>query len=423
MAHHPGTAVAQVPGSKSATARALLIAALATGTTRLISPLVADDTIAFAEAVNALGLPVSREPGAWTVRGDAGGPRTDQASLWCHDSGTAARFLPALTALGHGRFVIDASEQMRSRPMAPLLAALRDLGVRVDSESGDRLPLVIHADGVDGGTVSIDAGVSSQYLTALCLVGPALAKGLRIEVRDVVSTPYVELTLAMMRDFGADTSWDGDTIVIAAGAYRAREYRIEPDASTASYFFAAAAVTGNTVVVPGLGRHSQQGDLRFATEILAVMGCQVDAEVDNVRVTGPARLRSPGTVVMRDISDTMMTLAAIAPFADAPVRIVDIANCRVKECDRIEAMASALTACGIITSTGPDWIEIIPGTPHAATVSTRADHRIAMSMSVTGLRTAGIELDNAACVSKTFPGFHQELAAVQAAWRAPAERS
>jgi 3-phosphoshikimate 1-carboxyvinyltransferase len=146
------------------------------------------------------------------------------------------------------------------------------------------------------------------------------------------------------------------------------------------------------------------------------MGCRVEVGADQTTVTGPAQLRSPGTVVMRDISDTMMTLAAIAPFADAPVRIVDIANCRVKESDRIDAMSSALAACGITTHTGADWLEIIPGRPHAGTVSTRADHRIAMSMSVTGLRTPGIELDDPACVAKTFPGFHQEFAALQATW-------
>jgi 3-phosphoshikimate 1-carboxyvinyltransferase len=221
----------------------------------------------------------------------------------------------------------------------------------------------------------------------------------------------------MMRDFGVEASWDGDTIDIPAGAYAARDYVIEPDASTASYFFAAAAVTGNTVVVPGLGRNSQQGDLRFATEVLAAMGCQVDAGADSVTLTGPTRLRSPGTVVMRDISDTMMTLAAIAPFADAPVRIVDVANCRVKESDRIDAMSEALAVCGITTHSGPDWLEIIPGEPRGGTVKTRADHRIAMSLSVTGLRTPGLELDDPACVGKTFPGFHQEFAVLKTAWQ------
>nr|ALJ99881.1 3-phosphoshikimate 1-carboxyvinyltransferase [Micromonospora rosaria] len=409
-------ATARVPGSKSVTARALLIAALADGTTRLREPLVAADTVAFAEGVASLGLPVTRDAGVWTVTGDPGGPSSAAATVWCHDSGTAARFLPALAALGRGEYVVDASAQMRARPMGPLLDALRQLGVGVQAQEGDRLPLVVRGGRVSGGTVRLDAGVSSQYLTALCLAAPAMEKGLRIEIEDIVSVPYVELTLAMMRDFGVDATWEGSTIVVPPGTYQAREYRIEADASTASYFFAAAAVTGNTVVVPGLGRRCVQGDLRFATEVLASMGCRVEVGADEVAVTGPERLRSPGEVVMRDISDTMMTLAAIAPYADAPVRITDVANCRVKESDRIDAITTALGVCGITTRTGPDWLEIEPGQPHGGVVETRADHRIAMSMSVTGLRAAGIELDDPSCVAKTFPGFHEEFAALRTAW-------
>ncbi|WP_372492160.1 3-phosphoshikimate 1-carboxyvinyltransferase [Kineosporia corallincola] len=412
-------ATAHVPGSKSVTARALVIAALAPGRTRLIEPLVAADTLAFAAAVRDLGPDVVQEPGVWTVTGLPDGPTgasAGPAKLWCHDSGTAARFLPALAALGHGQVVIDASEQMRARPMAPLLGALRDLGVRVRAAPGDRLPLEIDADGIEGGEVRLDAGVSSQYLTALCLVAPATRRGLRIRLSDVVSVPYVRMTLAMMRDFGVESSWEGDTVVIPPGTYTPGDYRVEADASTASYFFAAAALTGDTVTVPGLGERSHQGDLRFATEVLASMGCTVRVTGDSTTVTGPGQLRSPGTVVMRDISDTMMTLAAIAPFADAPVRIADVANCRVKESDRIDAMATALTACGITVRTGPDWIEVHPGEPHGARVATRADHRIAMSLSVTGLRTPGIELDDPGCVAKTFPAFHEEFAAVREAW-------
>jgi 3-phosphoshikimate 1-carboxyvinyltransferase len=167
--------------------------------------------------------------------------------------------------------------------------------------------------------------------------------------------------------------------------------------------------------VPGLGRRSLQGDLRFATEVLASMGCTVDCDDERTTVTGPERLHSPGEVNMRDISDTMMTLAAIAPFADAPVRIVDVANCRVKESDRIDAITEGLQACGITTRTGPDWLEIEPGTPTSGTVTTRADHRIAMSMSVLGLRT-GVTLDDPGCVGKTYPGFHQAFADLRESW-------
>lgn len=410
-------ATVRVPGSKSVTARALFVAALANGTSRLVAPLESADTVAFANGLAALGFGVERLPEGWNVTGNPAGPSAEAATVWCHDAGTAARFLPALAALGTGRFVIDASEQMRARPMGPLLRALRALDVQVQPAPGDRLPLRIDADGVAGGAVQVDAGTSSQFLSALCLMAPGTRNGLTIEVLDEVSVPYVELTLAMMREFGADATREGSRITIAPGGYEAREYVVEPDASTASYFFAAAAVTGNTVTALGLGRGTRQGDLRFATEVLPAMGCEVRVDEDRTTVTGPARLRSPGEVVMRDISDTMMTLAAIAPFADDPVRITDIGNCRVKESDRIDAMATALGACGITTDTGPDWLEIKPGRPQPALIQTRADHRIAMSMSVLGLRTPGVRFDDPDCVRKTFPDFHHEFGHLQTTWR------
>ncbi|MGN9813382.1 3-phosphoshikimate 1-carboxyvinyltransferase [Micromonospora sp. BQ11] len=419
MISAPRTVIARVPGSKSIMARALLIAALAQGTTRLVAPLAAADTVAFAEALRSLGFSVTREPDVWSVTGDPAGPPATEATVWCNDSGTAARFVPALTALGLGRYVIDASAQMRARPMGPLLTALRGLGVRVDASSGDSLPWVVRGSRVAGGTIEVDAGVSSQYLSALCLSAPAMRNGLKVQALNPVSAPYVHLTLTMMRQFGVESSWQDSTITIPPATYRAQEYRIEPDASTASYFFAAAAVTGNAVTVPGLGRRSSQGDLRFATEVLPRMGCRVDVDDNSVTVTGPARLLSPGTVAMRDISDTMMTLAAIAPFADAPTRITDVANCRVKESDRIDAITTALTACGVSTRSGPDWLEIDPGTPTGALVETRSDHRIAMSMSVVGLRTPGIEFDEPSCVDKTFPQFHEEFAALADGWDMP----
>ncbi|RQX15297.1 3-phosphoshikimate 1-carboxyvinyltransferase [Micromonospora ureilytica] len=419
MTSAPRTVVARVPGSKSVMARALVIAALAEGTTRLVAPLVAADTVAFAEGMRSLGFPVIREPDVWSVTGDPAGPPATEATVWCHDSGTAARFVPALAALGSGRYVIDASAQMRARPMGSLLTAMRGLDVRVDAAVGGGLPWVVHGSGVAGGAIEVDAGASSQYLSALCLSAPAMRHGLTVRAPNPVSAPYVHLTLTMMRQFGVESSWQDSTITVPPGTYQAQEYQIEPDASTASYFFAAAAVTGNTVTVPGLGRRSSQGDLRFATEVLPTMGCRVEVGDNSVTVTGPTRLRSPGTVAMRDISDTMMTLAAIAPFADAPTRITDVANCRLKESDRIDAITTALTACGVSTRSGPDWLEIDPGVPTGALVRTRSDHRIAMSMSVTGLRTPAIEFDEPSCVDKTFPQFHEEFAALARGWGLP----
>ncbi|GAA3936791.1 hypothetical protein GCM10022244_51630 [Streptomyces gulbargensis] len=305
---------------------------------------------------------------------------------------------------------------MRRRPLGPLTTALRGLGVdlRHGAREGHH-PLTVHADGVEGGALTLDAGQSSQYLTALLLLGPLTAGGLDITVTDLVSEPYVEITLAMMRDFGAEVRQEGRTYSVAPTGYRARTYAVEPDASTASYFFAAAALgPGRSVTVPGLGTGALQGDLAFA-DVLRRMGAEVTVGAEGTTVRSTGTLRGL-TVNMRDISDTMPTLAAIAPFADGPVRIEDVANTRVKECDRLDACAENLRRLGITVRTGPDWIEIHPGTPTGpATIATHGDHRIVMSFAVTGLRTPGITFDDPGCVKKTFPRFHQVFDAFRGA--------
>jgi len=415
----------RLPGSKSVTARALFLAAAASGRTVLREPLQAADTRAFLAALTALGYPLAADDKRWEVTGSPSGPPAGGGAVWCHDAATASRFLPALCAAGHGTYAIDASAQMRARPMAPLLGALRQLGADITAADGDHLPLRIRAGGIKGGDVLLDAGVSSQFLTALCLLGPLTAEGLRIRVTDLVSAPYVDLTLAMMARFGAVARRDADarageqSFAFEPAGYQAVDMTVEPDASTASYFLAAAALTGNTVTVPGLGRRSAQGDLAFGTQILAAMGAQVQATDDTITVTGTGQL-SGGEFVMRDISDTMPTLAAIAPFADGPVTITGVGNVRVKESDRLEAMAVNLRACGIRCETGPDWITVYPGQPHGAHIACYADHRIAMACSLIGLRTPGITLDDPQCVAKTCPDFHRLLAGLRAEWGLPA---
>ncbi|WP_405882262.1 3-phosphoshikimate 1-carboxyvinyltransferase [Streptomyces sp. NBC_01136] len=404
-------AVVDIPGSKSITARALFLAAAADGVTTLLRPLRSDDTEGFAEGLTRLGYRVGRTPHAWQVDGRPQGPAATDADVYCRDGATTARFLPTLAAAGHGTYRFDASAQMRRRPLLPLTRALRDLGVdlRHDEAEGHH-PLRIAASGVEGGDVTLDAGQSSQYLTALLLLGPLTRNGLRITVTDLVSAPYVEITLAMMRTFGADVRREGDVFVVEPGGYRATTYAIEPDASTASYFFAAAAVTGREVTVPGLGTGALQGDLGFV-DVLRRMGARVEVGRDATTVTGTGELTG-ATVTMRDISDTMPTLAAIAPFASGPVRIEDVANTRVKECDRLDACAENLRRLGVRVETGPDWIEIHPGTaPVAGTeITSYGDHRIVMSFAVTGLRAPGMSFDDPGCVRKTFPGFHEKFA-------------
>ncbi|WP_351223624.1 3-phosphoshikimate 1-carboxyvinyltransferase [Streptomyces sp. NPDC002133] len=403
--------VIDIPGSKSVTARALFLAAAAEGTTTLLRPLVSDDTEGFAEGLTRLGYRVERAPDAWRIEGRPQGPAAE-ADVYCRDGATTARFLPALAAAGHGTYRFDASPQMRRRPLGPLTEALRTLGVDLRHEETDgHHPLRIAAHGIKGGELTLDAGQSSQYLTALLMLGPLTDEGLRITVTDLVSAPYVEITLAMMRAFGVEVARAGDTFTVPPGGYRATSYAVEPDASTASYFFAAAAIgPGREITVPGLGGGALQGDLRFV-DVLGAMGAGVRLTPDGTTVRGTGRLRGL-TVSMRDISDTMPTLAAIAPFAEGPVRIKDVGNTRVKECDRLEACALNLRRLGITVTTGPDWIEIRPGTPRATEIATHGDHRIVMSFAVTGLRAPGMTYDDPGCVRKTFPGFHEAFAAV-----------
>ncbi|WP_175409109.1 3-phosphoshikimate 1-carboxyvinyltransferase [Streptomyces sp. TRM64462] len=401
--------VIDIPGSKSVTARALFLAAAADGTSTLLRPLASDDTEGFLEGLGTLGYEVERTAGAWRVTGRPAGPGAATADVYCRDGATTGRFLPALAAAGHGDFRFDASPQLRRRPLGPLTDALRTLGVDLRHEEAEgHHPLRIAASGIKGGALTLDAGQSSQFLTALLLLGPLTAEGLRITVTDLVSEPYVEITLAMMRSFGAEPTREGNVFTVPPTGYRATTYAIEPDASTASYFFAAAALTGREVTVPGLGTGALQGDLRFV-DVLRRMGAHVDMTADRTTVRGTGRLTGL-TVNMRDISDTMPTLAALAPFAEGPVRIEDVANTRVKECDRLDACAENLRRLGVTATTGPDRLEILPGTPGPAEIRTHGDHRMVMSFAVTGLRTPGITFDDPGCVRKTFPGFHEAFA-------------
>ncbi|MFD5713901.1 3-phosphoshikimate 1-carboxyvinyltransferase [Streptomyces pharetrae] len=405
-----GTPVARIPGSKSLTNRALLLAAAAPGTSRLRAPLVSDDTVAFRTALTALGARLGTDgpDDCWEVTGIGRGP-AGPARVWCADAGTAGRFLPPFTATGHGTFVFDGSEQLRARPHGGLVDALTRLGARVRAADGGGLPLRLEAAGLDGGEITVDASTSSQHVSGLLMAAPLTRHGLTLDAPALVSRPYVDMTLALMRRFGARTDESAGRLTIRPGRYRPTDLTIEPDASTASYFFAAAAVTGGGVTVPGLGTGSLQGDLRFV-DVLAEAGARVTVTAGTTTVTGGGRLRGGFDVDMGDISDTFMTLAAIAPLADAPVTIHGIGHARLKESDRIDAVAANLRACGVRVEDGPDRITVHPGRPAPARITCRRDHRIAMSFSVLALGSGvPLQLDDPGCVSKTFPGFHAEL--------------
>ncbi|MCS7051847.1 MAG: 3-phosphoshikimate 1-carboxyvinyltransferase, partial [Thermomicrobium sp.] len=335
----PVDADVQLPGSKSLTNRALVLAALATGTSVLEGALVSEDSLVMVDSLCRLGIPVELDEttARIVVQGQGGRIPVDRAELFVGNSGTTARFLTAMVALGHGEYVIDGVPRMRERPIQPLLDALGQLGVDAISLAGTGCPPVrVRGHGLGGGTVRLRGDVSSQYLSALLMVGPCTRDGLVLELEgDLVSVPYVEMTLATMADFGARSWREGERRFVVPGnqGYRARPYPIEPDASGASYFFALAAATGGRVRVLRLSAQSRQGDVHFVN-LLERMGCRVIREPDAITVIGRRPLRGI-EADMNAISDTVPTLAALAPLAEGPVTIRNVQHIRYKETDRI----------------------------------------------------------------------------------------
>ena len=409
----PLRAVVNVPGSKSITNRALVCAALAEGRTRLEGVLFAEDTEAMLECIIGLGAGVSvdRDSRIVEVTGTSGEIVRGDEPLRVRQSGTTARFIAAVLLLSESPRLVDADPQMRARPMGPTFEALRDLGALVDDhDRAGHLPARIQGASHDHRPkVVLPADLSSQFISGLLLVAPCLMHGLRIELSTaVVSAPYIEMTLAVMRVFGAEVNVLGPGVYeVEPGGYRAPvAYTIEPDASAASYFFAAAAICGGSVRVDGLGSTSIQGDLGFV-DALSAMGATVDRGPVSTTVHG-------GPLVGVDldfsaISDTAQTMAVVAVHAQGPTRIRGIGFIRSKETDRIGAVVTELNRCGVHAVEQVDGFEIDPGPVSPATIQTYDDHRMAMSFSLLGLRSPGIEIADPGCVSKTFPAFFEVL--------------
>jgi 3-phosphoshikimate 1-carboxyvinyltransferase len=433
----------------------------------LSGALLADDTSAMVEALSALGASIEVDASEMAVAGPAfaGGPSEPIGELVELDarlSGTTARFLLAVLALGPGRYRLDGAPPLRARPMADGIAALRVLGAEVVEEGAPgHLPVVVHGvggvtgggpgpglqagggqagasggGGIGGGSgldaggrpgsrpgravgvgpveVEVAGGASSQFLTGLLLTGPAWPGGLRVTAPGpLVSRPYVEMTAAVMRAFGARVApvAGGSGWAVEPGGYRPTDYRIEPDASAASYFFAAAAICGGRVTVEGLGRDALQGDVGFV-DVLERMGCRVVRGADATTVEATAQLTGID-VDMGDMSDTAQTLAAVAVFARTATRVRGIGFIRAKETDRVGNVVRELRRCGIDAREEPDGFVIHPGTPCPARVQTYDDHRMAMSFALLGLRAPGIEIADPGCVAKTFPGFWDALDALR----------
>lgn len=411
----PIDAVVRLPGSKSYTNRALIIAALASGTSRIEGALDSDDTRYMLAALQTLGILAERqaEANVIQVEGSAGRIHARSGDLYVGNAGTAARFLTALVALGTGTYRIDGVTRMHERPIGPLLDALRQLGVDARSErDNDCPPVRITSKGITGGSVEIDGKISSQFSSALLLVAPCTPLGIQLNVQgDLVSKPYIDLTISIMNAFGVTVDNDAYERIRVPGAqsYVGRSYAVEPDASSASYFLAAAAVTGGRVRIEALGRRSVQGDLGLVT-ILEKMGCSVSWGDDYVELTGPSSL-SGIDVDMAGLSDVAQTLAAIAPFARGDVRIRGVGHMRNKETDRVAAVTNELRRLGAAVVERQDGWDISPSELRGVVVETYDDHRMAMSFAVTGLKTAGIKIANPSCVGKTFPDFFERFSA------------
>ncbi len=436
----PFRAAIRPPGSKSITNRALVCAALAEGESLLTGALESDDTRVMIEGLRQLGLAVAHDRSARTMRvtGCNGRLPAASADLLLGNSGTTVRFLTAMATLGHGVYRLDGTPRMRERPIQDLLDALKQLGGDAASEAGNGCPpVVVHAAGLPGGRAEVAGNISSQFLSAVLLAAPCAASKVVLAVRgELVSKPYIAMTLAVMREFGIrmfiqDSDdrygrwktddrgfpvWIQDSdrhpgntgyIVPAPQSYRGRSYAIEPDASAASYFFATAAIAGGSVSVEGLSTNSLQGDVAFC-DCLRRMGCQViDGETRITVQGGPLRGID---VDMNAISDTVQTLSAVALFAEGPTTIRNVGHIRHKETDRIAALATELRKFGAEIEERADGLRIVPQPLHGATIDTYDDHRMAMSMALVGLVVPGVVIRDPGCTSKTYPEFFSDLA-------------
>jgi 3-phosphoshikimate 1-carboxyvinyltransferase len=400
------------PGSKSITNRALVCAALARGNSELTGALVSDDTRVMIDALHALGIPVREVEGGTRlfVNGCAGIIPVDVAELFVGNSGTTMRFLTAMLAAGKGRFTLDGVPRMRERPIRDLLDTLSQLGCHATSVFGNGCPpVVLEADGLPGGQATIRGDVSSQFLSGLLMAAPYARSPIRLSITgELVSQPYVRITLAVMKAFGIDVPGDAlSSFQIAAPCvYAARAYAIEPDASAASYFWAAAAITGGKVTVEGLSQHSLQGDVAFC-DCLRQMGCEVHSDGNATTVVG--RPLHGIDVNMNAISDTVQTLAAIAAFAKGPTTIRGVGHIRHKETDRIRALATEMRKLGQTVEETDDGLRIIPAPVRAAAIDTYDDHRMAMSLALVGLRAPGIVINDPGCTAKTYPNYFKDL--------------
>lgn len=415
----------EVPGSKSITNRALLLAALSEGQSRLSGVLFSDDSRHFLDSLKRLGFPVkvSEEEKTVMIQGFGGQiPCVERvkegeiaASIDVGSAGTAARFLTAFLGLSQGRFRIDASEQMKKRPMKELLLALEELGAEIFYEETEyHFPFVIgqksDCRGFAKCEVSVDVDKSSQFLSALLISSVLSEQDFTIHVKGTHGMAYVDMTVQMMEQFGVHVEMPEEKhyCISKDAAYQLQDYRIEPDLSAACYFYAMSPVLHVPAKVFHVHRKCLQGDIRFLS-VLEDMGCSIEEEKNGVTVFPPKGRFLGGAWDLSAYSDQALTLAAIAPYASGEVFIQNISHIRYQECDRIQAILSNLNAMGISCSEENGTIAITPGTPHACEIETYEDHRVAMAFAIPGLVTEGIQIRNPMCCAKTFEDYFEVL--------------
>ena len=407
----PLDTVVRVPGSKSLTARAMVAAGLASGESVLRDAAICDDTYFMAGGLRALGAMVEPTDTIMRINGTGGWLREPTELLLLGNAGTAMRFLTAVACLGRGRYVLDGSPRMRERPIRYLLDALTALGATARSIKDNGCPPVeIDARGLNGGVVSMRGDLSSQYFTAILLAAPYASDEVELRVEgDLVSKPYVDMTLDVMREFGVTVERSGyESFIVPAGQkYSSREFTVEGDWSAAAYFLAAAAITGGKVRVENVSLESRQGDKGFVS-LLEQMGCRSKVSPEGVQVESSGTLNGID-IDLNAMPDVVQTLAVTALFAEGATTIKNVANLRLKECDRISATATELRKLGATVEEFPEGLRIGPGKTRGAAIDTYDDHRMAMSFALAGLRIPNVTINDPECVTKTFPDFFKTL--------------
>lgn len=399
-----------VPPSKSYSNRALLVAALADGTSNIFNCLDCDDTRHMINALKAFGVHIVEEKTKIAIQGCNGFPKPPEHKIFVGNAGTTMRFLCSFAALSPGEAFIDGNWRMQKRPLNYLIQGLSDLGVIIKSVKNNGCPPVkIEGRNFTGGQTTIGGDKSSQYFTSILLSAPYAKNDLTIKVKgELTSKPYIDLTLALMEDFGVKVENDSyhSFFVKAGKGYKAKNYEIEGDASSASYFFASAAITEGKVKIKNLKPTTLQGDKKF-TNILRHMGCIIKEGEDYIEVHGKSLTGID--VNMNEMPDAVPTLAVTALFAKGETRITGVSNLRIKETDRIKALATELSKLGANVKELEDGLLIIPAKLQGAIIETYEDHRIAMSFALAGLKIPGIKIKNPGCVSKSFPDFFEKL--------------